>query len=72
MRAAYDFGDLPSFLAQYYEGMSVLLVEEDFYDLTMAYFDRVAGTVVETFLNGISAGDEDSTAIDKETTDGVD
>ena len=24
MRAAYDFDDLPSFLAQYYEGMSVL------------------------------------------------
>ncbi|MYL04518.1 MAG: adenosine deaminase, partial [Acidimicrobiaceae bacterium] len=43
MRAAYDFDDLPSFLAQYYEGMSVLLVEEDFYDLAMAYFTKVAG-----------------------------
>ena len=42
MRAAYDFDDLPSFLAQYYEGMGVLLVEDDFYDLAMAYFDRVA------------------------------
>jgi adenine deaminase len=38
MRAAYTFGDLPSFLAVYYEGMSVLRCEEDFYDLAMAYF----------------------------------
>ena len=29
MRAAYDFDDLASFLAVYYEGMSVLLVEQD-------------------------------------------
>jgi adenosine deaminase len=42
MRAAYDFDDLPSFLGQYYEGMSVLRNETDFYDLTMAYFARVA------------------------------
>jgi adenosine deaminase len=41
MRAAYDFDDLPSFLDVYYEGMSVLLNEEDFFDLTMAYFARV-------------------------------
>ena len=43
MRTAYDFDDLPSFLSQYYEGMSVLLSEEDFYELAMAYFSRVAG-----------------------------
>jgi adenosine deaminase len=42
MRAAYDFDDLPSFLAVYYEGMSVLLREPDFYDLAMAYFSRAA------------------------------
>ena len=42
MRAAYDFDDLSSFLIQYYEGMSVLVTEEDFYDLAMAYFERVA------------------------------
>ncbi len=42
MRAAYDFGDLSSFLVQYYEGMSVLVTEDDFYDLAMAYFRRVA------------------------------
>jgi adenosine deaminase len=40
MRAAYAFDDLPSFLAVYYEGMSVLLTEPDFYDLAMAYFRK--------------------------------
>jgi adenine deaminase len=40
MRAAYDFDDLPSFLAVYYEGMSVLVTEQDFYDLAMAYFQK--------------------------------
>jgi len=40
MRAAYDFHDLSSFLAMYYEGMSVLLTERDFYDLAMAYFRK--------------------------------
>jgi adenosine deaminase len=38
MRTAYDFDDLSSFLAMYYEGMGVLLTEPDFYDLAMAYF----------------------------------
>ncbi len=42
MRAAYHFDDLPSFLAVYYEGMSVLLKEEDFYDLTYAYLTKAA------------------------------
>ena len=37
MRDAYDFDDLPSFLNVYYEGMSVLIKEEDFFDLTFAY-----------------------------------
>jgi adenosine deaminase len=40
MRSAYDFDDLPSFLKVYYEGMSVLLVEQDFYDLTTAYLTK--------------------------------
>ena len=54
MRAAYDFGDLPSFLVQYYEGMTVLLTEDDFFDLTMAYFRRVAAqnvVYVEMFFD---------------------
>ena len=42
MSVAYDFDDLPSFLAQYYEGMSVLLTEADFYDLAWAYFTKAA------------------------------
>ena len=40
MRAAYSFHDLPSFLAVYYEGMSVLLTEADFYDLAWAYLSK--------------------------------
>ncbi|MFT6557045.1 MAG: adenosine deaminase [Sneathiella sp.] len=40
MRAAYGFDDLPSFLKVYYEGMSVLLTQTDFYDLTLAYFKK--------------------------------
>ena len=40
MRAGYDFDDLPSFLKAYYEGMSVLLTERDFYDLTTAYLTK--------------------------------
>ena len=40
MRAAYEFDDLSSFLAVYYEGMGVLLKEADFYDLAYAYFAK--------------------------------
>lgn len=39
-RAGYDFNDLTSFLVGYYEGMSVLLTEPDFFDLAMAYFRK--------------------------------
>jgi adenine deaminase len=38
LRAGYAFTDLTSFLGAYYEGMSVLRRERDFYDLAMAYF----------------------------------
>ena len=40
MRAAYDFDDLPSFLRVYYEGMSGLRTEQDFFDLTTAYLEK--------------------------------
>ena len=40
--AAYDFHDLPSFLTIYYKAMEVLVTEEDFYDLSMAYFSKAA------------------------------
>lgn len=39
---AYNFTDLTSFLAIYYPAMEVLCTEQDFYDLTMAYFKRAA------------------------------
>ena len=42
MREAYGFDDLASFLTVYYEGMSVLLTEQDFYDLAMAYFRKAS------------------------------
>lgn len=37
LRAAYNFNNLQEFLDLYYAGADVLLKEEDFYDLTMAY-----------------------------------
>ena len=40
MRASYDFDDLPSFLKMYYEGMSVLVTEQDFCDLATAYLTK--------------------------------
>ena len=42
LRAAYDFGSLQDFLDLYYQGMSVLRGEQDFYDLTWAYLERAA------------------------------
>ena len=42
LRAAYAFTDLQSFLDIYYAGASVLLKEQDFFDMAMAYFDRAA------------------------------
>ena len=40
LRAAYAFTDLQSFLDIYYAGASVLLKEQDFFDMAMAYFER--------------------------------
>jgi adenosine deaminase len=42
LRAAYAFSDLQSFLDLYYAGASVLVTEDDFHDLAMAYFERAA------------------------------
>ena len=42
LRAAYAFSDLQSFLDLYYAGASVLLKEQDFFDLAWAYFERAA------------------------------
>jgi adenosine deaminase len=43
VRRAYVFGDLQAFLDVYYEGCAVLVTELDFFDLTLAYLQRVAG-----------------------------
>jgi adenosine deaminase len=42
VRAAYEFTRLQDFLDIYYEGAKVLRTEEDFHDLGMAYFRRLA------------------------------
>jgi adenosine deaminase len=42
LRAAYAFTDLQSFLDLYYAGASVLLKEQDFYDMAWAYFEKAA------------------------------
>lgn len=44
--AAYDFTDLPSFLAIYYRAMKVLRHEEDFFELTWQYLSKAHGQSV--------------------------
>ncbi len=46
IRAAYSFTRLQDFLDIYYQGMSVLREEEDFYDLTLAYLTRAQADTV--------------------------
>lgn len=41
LAASYGYQDLSSFLALYFSGMDVLLTEQDFFDLTYAYLQRV-------------------------------
>ena len=42
LRAAYAFSDLQSFLDIYYAGASVLLTEQDFFDLGFAYLQKAS------------------------------
>ncbi len=42
LRRAYAFTDLQSFLDIYYAGASVLLHEQDFFDMAWAYLERAA------------------------------
>ncbi|MEM0111635.1 MAG: adenosine deaminase [Candidatus Bathyarchaeia archaeon] len=54
VRRAYVFRNLSEFLNVYYEGVSVLLYEEDFYDLTWAYLEKAYEqnvTHVEVFFD---------------------
>lgn len=46
MKASYLFHDLPSFLKIYYEGMTVLVTEQDFFDLAYAYLSKAASANV--------------------------
>lgn len=51
LRDAYAFTDLQSFLDIYYTGANVLLHEQDFFDMAMAYFHRAAADrIVHTEL----------------------
>ena len=43
VREAYAFSNLQDFLDIYYQGMRVLLTEQDFYELTAAYLARARG-----------------------------
>jgi adenine deaminase len=54
VRAAYAFSNLQDFLDIYYQGANVLVAEQDFHDLTVAYLDRVAAdgvSHVEVFFD---------------------
>ncbi|WP_438466267.1 adenosine deaminase [Marinomonas sp. PE14-40] len=41
LKQAYSFSNLQEFLDLYYQGMSVLITEQDFYELTFAYLTKV-------------------------------
>ncbi|MBU0661517.1 adenosine deaminase [Patescibacteria group bacterium] len=41
IKKAYDFSNLQDFLDIYYEGAGVLIEEQDFYDMTWAYLEKV-------------------------------
>lgn len=41
LRAAYNFNNLQEFLDIYYSGANVLIEEQDFYDLTWAYLEKI-------------------------------
>ena len=41
LKKAYDFNNLQEFLDIYYSGASVLIKEQDFYDMTWAYMEKL-------------------------------
>ena len=54
LRAAYRFANLQDFLDVYYAGLTVLLTEADFFDMTWAYLETVHGENVrhaEVFIS---------------------
>ena len=42
VKRAYKFGNLQEFLDLYYQGMSALITEQDYFDLTYAYLKKAA------------------------------
>ena len=51
IKSAYNFKNLESFLKIFYQGSSVLITEQDFYDLTWAYVLKCKENNI--FINGI-------------------
>jgi adenosine deaminase len=54
IKRAYSFNNLQEFLDLYYQGMSVLITEQDFYDLTYAYLQKAVNdnvTHAEIFVD---------------------
>jgi adenosine deaminase len=41
LHSAYKFNNLQDFLDIYYAGANVLITEQDFYDLTLAYLEKI-------------------------------
>jgi adenosine deaminase len=41
LKKAYNFNNLQDFLDIYYQGASVLMTQQDFYDLTRAYLEKI-------------------------------
>jgi len=41
LKAAYAFNNLQEFLDIYYDGAAVLITEQDFYDMTWAYLEKI-------------------------------
>ncbi len=46
LRAAYNFSRLQDFLDIYYQGMDVLCTQQDFFDLTWAYLQKISREAV--------------------------
>jgi len=70
LHAAYKFNNLQDFLNIYYAGANVLITEQDFYDLTWAYLQKIStldpqthterGIEFSTVINGIYNALEDA------------
>lgn len=69
LKQAYNFSNLQHFLDIYFEGAKVLITEQDFYDLTRAYLEKVhAQNVLHTEIsfdpqNNADSGIELSTVL---------